>query len=80
MQYRQCKCGKARRWDTGEIVHPCQGCEKCQTTFGQHPNDHEPLQPHDLKPQFNRNTGEPDGFICSRCYARVKPAKEVGCE
>lgn len=67
MQYRRCKCGKAERWDTGEIVHPCQGCSICQTTFAQYPDDHKLLEPHDWKPRYDSDTGEPTRRICKRC-------------
>lgn len=51
----------------------CQGCNKCGTTFATGPAGHKPVIPHDLRPQFDRNTGEPDGSICNRCLRRVKP-------
>lgn len=69
MQYRRCQCGSRERWDTGEAVHPCQGCAKCQTTFGTGPLDHKPLEPHQWIPRFNPATGEPDRPMCSLCYA-----------
>lgn len=69
MIYRKCECGAAERWDTGEIVHPCQGCAKCGTTFASNPRDHKPLAPHDWKPRFNADTGEPDRQMCRRCMA-----------
>lgn len=72
MIYRKCKCGKCERWDSGETVHPCQGCDECETTFAAHPDDHRPLKPHDWKPQFDRNTGNPSRRICRRCYARER--------
>jgi len=72
MIYRKCECGAAERWDSGETVHPCQGCEKCQTTFGANPTDHRPLQPHDWKPRYNPENGNPERRICKRCYAMEK--------
>jgi hypothetical protein len=69
MQYRRCKCGARERWDSGETVHPCQGCEKCQTTFAQHPDDHKPLEPHQWAPRFDPQTGGPDRPICAVCHA-----------
>lgn len=60
----------------------CEGCEECGTTYGAGPGDHKPLIPHDWKPQFNRDTGEPDRPICRRCMKRgerpiLQPAGET---
>lgn len=68
MQYKRCKCGKAERWDTGEAVRPCEGCTLCQTTYAGWRGGHGPLEPHDWKPQFNRDTGQEDGAVCTRCH------------
>ena len=68
MIYRKCKCGKAERWDTGEVVHPCQGCEECRTTFASNPKDHLPLEPHDWKPQYDQNTGKLKRRRCRLCH------------
>lgn len=69
MQYKRCKCGKKERWDTGEIVHPCQGCSECGTTFAGLRGGHAPLEPHNWEPRYNRTTGKPDRRECSRCHA-----------
>jgi len=69
MQYRRCKCGKRKRWDTGEAVQPCEGCEACGTTFAQYPSDHKALEPHDWKPRYDPEAGEPSRRICKRCHA-----------
>lgn len=74
MIYRKCECGKAERWDTGETVHPCQGCTTCGTTYASHPDGHKPLEPHDWEPRFNPQTGEPDKRMCKRCYAMERVA------
>lgn len=47
MQTYRCKCGESIMWNTGEKIHDCQGCEKCQTTFAQHPAYHHKLEPHE---------------------------------
>ena len=47
-QYR-CKCGKARMWNSGEMIHDCEGCEECKTTFAQAPEDHRELRPHQFE-------------------------------
>lgn len=79
MRYLKCNCGACERWDTGEMVQPCQGCEKCQTTFATNPEGHRPLQPHDWRPRYNPATGEPDKRMCGLCYAieRAPVAAEV---
>lgn len=67
MQYKRCKCGKCERWDTGEHVHDCQGCDQCQTTFSGGPEGHKELQPHVFdRVLFNQQTGRPYR-MCSRC-------------
>lgn len=68
MQYKRCKCGACERWDTGEAVHPCQGCDKCGTTYAGSPENHKPLEPHDWEPRYNERTGEPDKRMCKRCH------------
>lgn len=72
MQYRRCKCGARERWDSGEVVKPCEGCDKCGTTFAQSPSDHRELEPHDWKPLFDPMTGEPTRRICRQCHAMEK--------
>lgn len=72
MQYSRCKCGKCERWDSGEAVHPCEGCEACGTTFAQGPDGHLPLEPHEWEPRFNPLTGDPDRPECKRCNTRQR--------
>lgn len=69
MQYKQCKCGGRQRWDSGEVVQPCEGCSKCGTTFADGPDGHKALEPHDWQPRYDRVTGKPDRRECSRCHA-----------
>jgi hypothetical protein len=75
MIYRRCRCGKAERWDTGEVVHPCQGCKVCRSTLATWRGGHATLQDHDWEPRFNERTGGPDRRECRRCHAieRVEP-------
>ena len=47
-------------------MQPCEGCEKCQTTFAQHPDHHQPLIPHDWGVMYNQHTGKPYKR-CKRC-------------
>lgn len=68
MIYRRCQCGKAERWDTGEIVHPCQGCATCGTTYAASSQEHQPLAEHDWRPRYNAETGKADRRMCARCY------------
>ncbi len=72
MNYLRCKCGAAEYFESGMPPQPCQGCSECGTTYAYAPDGHKPLIPHDPKPQFDRNTGEPDGGICKRCFRRIK--------
>lgn len=69
MKSYRCECGETKL-STTDAVQPCMGCDECGTTFAQSPKDHRPREPHDWKPQFNRNTGEPDRPYCRRCYTR----------
>lgn len=62
MKYYTCKCGKCEYFGSGMTPQPCQGCEDCGTNYFK-----EPLQPHEWKPQYNRDTGEPDRPYCTRC-------------
>ena len=49
MKAYRCKCGIAQMWNSGEMIHACEGCIKCGTTFAQYSTDHRMLQPHQLK-------------------------------
>ena len=54
----------------------CQGCEICQTTFAEHPDFHEPLQPHTWVVMYNQNTGKPYKR-CTKCHqADIESYKE----
>ena len=58
MQYRTCKCGRSQRWDSGEVVHPCEGCDKCKTTY--YHGAYDELQPHDYETYYlGGNTPNP---------------------
>lgn len=46
---------------------PCQGCDKCNTTYAQHPDYHSEPNPHEWITKYNQNTGEPYE-VCSMCY------------
>lgn len=78
MQYARCKCGAVEHWDSGYMLHPCQGCEKCNTTISRFKTGHKELEPHKPKKQFNTNTGEFSHYICAVCYARcTEEGKDV---
>ena len=68
MRYLRCECGKAERWDTGETVHPCQGCAECNTTFATSPGSHLPLGPHVLVDRYDERTGALSRQICTACH------------
>ncbi len=61
MQYSRCQCGNAERWDSGEMLHPCQGCTYCKTTLARTPEDHAPLEPHQLFQSSEKR------LCCKRC-------------
>jgi hypothetical protein len=72
MRYLKCKCGKCERWDSGEAVHACEGCNDCKTTFASAPEYHKPLEAHVLVPTYDENTGEVSGQRCKVCHHSVK--------
>lgn len=76
MQYKQCKCGKAQRWDSGYGVQPCEGCEECQTTFAGHPEGHQPLQPHTFEVYYEGGKEPNPVQMCTRCHHTVRPEKK----
>lgn len=61
----RCKCGEQKLW-TSQGTWDCMGCEKCQTTFADHPDGHKPLQPHNYKIKYHQNTGKPYK-MCEQC-------------
>lgn len=61
MKYAMCKCGELAMWHSGYPIHPCQGCEECQTTLAEYPDDHRPLQPHQW--QVVEETKTVDGVV-----------------
>lgn len=80
MQYYRCRCGKRTYHESGMPPRECQGCEKCQTTFAQHPDGHDPLQTHDWgEVRVEGPESAPTRWQqCKRCYARKKlPADDV---
>lgn len=77
MRTERCKCGNAIRFGSGMTYHPCEGCEECQTTFAGHPDFHEPLQPHDFRPVYDRYTGQPEDEECTRCGVSKKRLEKI---
>lgn len=47
----------------------CQGCDECNTTLVQHPDDHEIPEEHNWIKKYNEDTGIPYE-ICSRCMTK----------
>lgn len=76
MRYYRCKCGKAQYFASGMVPQDCEGCDECGTTYALISTGHKERIPHDWKPQFNRDTGEPDRAICRRCMARQSKQSE----
>ena len=66
MRTLKCKCGDKTMWATGG-VHDCEGCEDCQTTYADSPDNHKPLQPHDWGVRYNVNTGN-EYKVCKICF------------
>lgn len=77
MRYEQCKCGESIRYGSSFTYHGCEGCDKCGTTFSDHPGGHRPLQPHQWKDTYDRYTGEKDGREC-QCgvYKRTEESSD----
>lgn len=67
MKYLRCKCGK-QTCMTSMGTLPCQGCKECKTTYAEHPDHHEELQPHKWVTKYNIDTGKPYK-MCDVCYA-----------
>jgi len=64
MRYYTCKCGNLQCFGS-DPPSPCVGCDKCNTNcYRETPKDHE------LRLQYDENTGEPKHYICTRCYHR----------
>jgi hypothetical protein len=77
MQFYRCQCGASEYYGSGEFPKPCEGCDKCGTTFAQRSEDHKPRAPHVWREQFDHDTGKPVRPICSVCYHRgPKPEPE----
>lgn len=72
MQYFRCKCAESELWSSMGTGPDCTGCEKCQTTFSQHPDHHRPLQPHVWHTTYDSKTGKPSHRECDNCYKREK--------
>lgn len=78
MRTLRCKCGdKIAYTSTG--TQDCEGCEKCNTTFAGHPDNHKPLQPHTWKEMYNQKTGKPYKR-CSKCYKADEESYKESCK
>lgn len=73
MQHYRCKCGEATMYGSmGPMA--CQGCDKCNTTYAQHPDNHETPKEHQWVTKYDQNTGDPYE-ICSMCYKKNNKTK-----
>ena len=68
MQKMRCKCGEAVCYTSMGRPAKCSGCHKCNTTYAQHPDDHEELQPHEHETRYHQITGKPYK-VCKCCGA-----------
>lgn len=66
MRTLRCKCGEMIAHTSG-TMKDCEGCEKCNTTYAGHPNNHSELQPHKWGTKYNQNTGK-KYKECNVCY------------
>ena len=57
-------------------VPACETCDVCGATFAQHPDYHPKPIPHELKTQYDQNTGKPYQ-ICIRCMTVIKDETQV---
>lgn len=66
MRYMRCKCGKRECW-TSMGHADCDGCEKCNTTLEEHPDDHREPIPHviGMRWKIDQQTGE--RYIATNC-------------
>ena len=71
MQYYRCKCGKHEYWGSGMVPAKCEGCEECNTTLEQNPENHRTPEAHDWVTKYDENTGEPYRR-CRICYQKEK--------
>lgn len=65
MMILRCKCGDKTCY-TSMGSQDCEGCEKCNTTFAAHPDNHNELKPHEFITKYNSDTGKPYKW-CKRC-------------
>lgn len=68
MQHYRCKCGESTAFGSMSPMD-CEGCDKCNTTYAQHPDYHETPKAHDWIIKYNENTGKPYE-ICGKCNKR----------
>lgn len=69
MQYYRCKCGEAICYGSMS-PSDCEGCTICNTTYAQHPDNHQELKPHVEVTKYDQNTGKPFK-ICSVCFKKL---------
>ena len=79
MRYLRCQCGACERWDSGEAVHPCEGCTKCGTTYATSPAGHQPVQPHDYEERYAPSpvTAPKIERVCRVCRRRERATERT---
>ncbi len=73
MQTYRCKCGESKVISSIGVP-ACETCDKCGSTFATYPSFLPEQIPHNLKTQYDQNTGKPYQ-ICTRCMAVFKDGK-----
>ena len=76
MQTYKCKCGLVTSWSS--MGHqPCEGCDECNTTFAQHPDDHKVREPHEWVTEQRVVDGKVvhTRTYCKNCYSSKLPPK-----
>jgi hypothetical protein len=74
MQYYRCKCGNRVAWASSPMP-PCRGCDECNTTLAQYPNDHKVPEEHSWVVRYDTNNGKPYE-VCEVCNNR-KPQMKI---
>ena len=67
-----CECGWSIRHESGMTPQPCEGCDKCGTTYGIGSLVPQKRMPHQWEPRYNPRTGAQDSKTCSRCLETVR--------
>lgn len=73
MRSCSCKCGKSEYFHSGMPPRECQGCDECNTQYG----NHKERVPHKLIDRFSSSTGKKESEMCEVCCETVHHMKVV---